>query len=350
MKKPITQILTLLAILVLFYLGLVIVASVTQLADAADRIYPGSGQPLFWVMIVSLVLFLLIPIYLYLRLPKPLIQPPTDSGPEYEKYLGELRLRMQKNPLLRGMSLDSKENMKIAMGKLTLEADKVIKDTASTVFVSTAVMQNGRLDGLIVLATQFRMVWRIASIYYQRPSPRQMLYLYSNVGATALIADSLDEVQFTELAAPLVAAIFPSLKGAIPGLQGISALLVNSIASGSANAFLTLRVGIVARQYCESLVAPQRKTVRQAATLSALTLVREITTENGTRVVQTVGGAIRDAVGDAVDSTVQGVKNATGKVMDTTLNTTRAVGGAISSKTKDVMLAAEKLATRKEPG
>ncbi|KAB2310681.1 DUF697 domain-containing protein [Betaproteobacteria bacterium SCN2] len=350
MKKPIARILTLLAILVLLYLGLVIVASVTQIADAADRIYLGAGQPLFWVMIVALVLLLLIPVYLYLRLPKPLIQPATDSGPEYEKYLAELLLRMQKNPLLRGMPLDIRDNMSIAMSKLSLEADKVIKDTASTVFVSTAVMQNGRLDGLVVLATQFRMVWRIASIFYQRPSPRQMLYLYSNVGATALIADSLDEVQFTELAAPLVASIFPSLKGAIPGLQGIAALLVNSIASGSANAFLTLRVGIVARQYCESLVAPQRNTVRQAATVSALTLVREITTENGARVVQTVGGAIRDAVGGVVDSTVQGVKNATGKVVDTTVSTTMAVGGAISSKTKGVMKAAEKLTTRKEPG
>ena len=141
-------------------------------------------------------------------------------------------------------------------GKSVTCADKVVQDTANNVFVGTAVMQNGRLDGLIVLVAQLRMVWQIAKIYYQRPSPRQMLYLYSNVGTTVFLADSIQQINFMELAAPLVASVIPSLKGAIPGLQGIATLMVNSIANGSANAFLTLRVGIVTRQYCETLTIP----------------------------------------------------------------------------------------------
>lgn len=52
-------------------------------------------------------------------------------------------------------------------------------------------MKNGRLDGLVVLSCPLRMLWRIASVYYQRPPPRQMLYLYSNVGANVLFADNI---------------------------------------------------------------------------------------------------------------------------------------------------------------
>lgn len=350
MNKAMTRILTALSALLLLYLGVVMAASVVQLADAADRIYLGLGQPVFWVLLTIFVLLLVTPIVLYFRLPKPLIPPAANSGPDHDEFLTELRHRMQRNPRLQGMPLNTNEDIPAAVATLSQEADKVIRDTANMVFVGTAVMQNGRLDGLIVLATEFRMVWRIASIYHQRPSPREMLYLYSNVGAAALLADSIQEIQFSELATPLVASIFPSLKGAIPGLQGIAALLVNSIAHGSANAFLTLRVGIVARKYCESLTTPSRQLIRQSATVSALALVGQIARENGARIVQESWTVVRDAVGGTVDSTVQGVKNTTGKVVDATVSTAKTLGGAVASTARGLKQAAEKITPRKEPG
>lgn len=343
-----TRILTTLSALLLLYLGVVMVASVAQLADAADRTHLGLGQPVFWVLLTIFALLLLTPIVLYFSLPKPLIPPVEKVAPQYDEFLTELRCRMQMNPRLHEMSLDTNEDIPAALARLSQEADKIVRDTASTVFVGTAVMQNGRLDGLIVLATQFRMVWRIASIYYQRPSPRQMLYLYSNVGATALLADNIQEIEFSELAAPLVASIIPSLKGAIPGLQGISTLLVNSLANGAANAFLTLRVGIVARKYCESLTTPSRQDVRQSATVSALALVGQITKENGARIAQSSWNAVRDAVGGAIDSTVQGVKNTTGKAVDATVGAAKVLGDSIVSTARGVKQATEKITTRKE--
>ena len=52
--------------------------------------------------------------------------------------------------------------------------------------------------------------------------------------------------------------------GAIPGFQVFTTIAVNSLLSGSANAFLTLRVGMIAKAYCGSLVAQPRT---QAAAL-----------------------------------------------------------------------------------
>jgi hypothetical protein len=174
-----------------------------------------------------------------------------------------------------------------------------VRGTASAIFASTAVMQNGRLDALVVFGSQVRMTYRIASIYYRRPSPRQMMYLYGNVGANVLVADNLQDVDFAGIVTPVVTAAIPSLKGAVPGLQGISHLLVNSFANGAANAFLTLRVGLIARDYCAALTYPDKARIRRSATLAALSMVAEIAREQGTRVAQAAWGAVSDAASSA---------------------------------------------------
>lgn len=332
-----TRLLWSLCVLLILYLGVVAVASAVQLAAAADRIYLGLGQLTFWMLITGFALLTVTPFVLYFQLPQPLIPPLDTASPQYLEYLTNLRGRLQQNPRLQGVSVNTIEDIPSALAKLSMDADAIVRDTAGTVFVGTAVMQNGRLDALIVLTTQIRMVWRIASIYQQRPSPRQLFYLYSNVGATALLADSIEEIQFTELATPLVAAVIPSLKGAIPGLQGIATLLVNSIANGAANSFLTLRVGMVARQYCESLSAPARSEVRRSATVTALALVGEIVKDNSSRLVQGAWSAVRGGVGNAVDATVKGVKETSAKVVESTISTAKTLGSAVASTTQSVV-------------
>ena len=235
------------------------------------------------------------------------------------------------NPRLLGVELESNEQIPLALAKLGAEADKIVMDSASAVFVSTAVMQNGRLDGLLVLAGQMRMLWRIAAVYYLRPSPRQMLYLYSNVGTNVLIADNIQSIDFAELATPIVVSIFPSMKGAIPGLQGISALLVNSMANGAANAFLTLRVGLLAKAYCEALTTPSQKAVRQSTTTRALGLVATIVKEQGRRVANKSWETVRDSVGSATDATIQGAKDVVSKTSEKTVAGAKTIGRKVSN-------------------
>jgi hypothetical protein len=86
------------------------------------------------------------------------------------------------------MPLATREEIESAVQHLSVEADLVVRKTASAVFLSTALMQNGRLDGLIVLFVQIQMVARIARIYVQRPSPRELVRLYANVAGTAFVA------------------------------------------------------------------------------------------------------------------------------------------------------------------
>lgn len=101
-------------------------------------------------------------------------------------------------------------------------------------------------------------------------------------------------------------------------------LLVNSIANGSANAFLTLRVGLIAKSYCAPIAKPDRAAVRKSATLAALSLLSSITKEKGSQVVRGVWSGASSAVGRASGSVVDGAKRATS-------STGALVIGAVSS-------------------
>jgi hypothetical protein len=159
-----------------------------------------------------------------------------------------------------------------------------------------------------------------------------MLYLYSNVGANVLIADNIQDIDFAELATPIVVSVFPSMKGGIPGLQGISTLLVNSMANGAANAFLTLRVGLLAKAYCEALTTPEQSAVRQSTTTRALGLVATIVKEQGRRVANKSWETLRDTVVTATDTTIQGVKRAVSKTSEKTMQGARSIGEKMSSR------------------
>ena len=302
------------------------IGTIAQLADAADRIHAGAGQPVFWILATGFGLLGLSPLYLYVRLPKPLIPPPADDPVAQAHYMILLKARLIENPNLHGMTIVSDEDVAAALEQLSARADGIVRETAQVVFASTAVMQNGRLDGLAVMLLQIRMVWRVASVFYGRPSPRQMIYLYSNVGTNALMADSIQEIEFAEIAAPLVASAIPSLKGAIPGLQGIASLLVNSIASGTANAFLTLRVGCMARRYCAAATRPEDVDIRKGATAEAFSMVGGITKEAGKRIVQSTWSAVKSAIEEAASSTMDGIKG----VANDTIDKLKAMGDWIS--------------------
>jgi uncharacterized protein DUF697 len=272
-----------------------IVAGVTSLISLADRIHPVAGTIVFWGVCLAVGFFALYCVIAYARLPAALTPPEERSGPQHKAYLQALRARLAGNPRTRGLPLVTLAEIEAAVGQLSNEADKVVRRTASTVFLSTALMQNGRLDGLVVLFTQIQMVNRVARVYVQRPSPRELIRLYANVAGTALIASGLESLDLGQMIAPLATSVVPAIKGGIPGFSGISALLVRCISNGAANAFLTLRVGEVARRYCALTSRCSRDSIRKSATAAAVHHLGRIVRENGALVVRKIWEAARDS-------------------------------------------------------
>src|SRR3989440_108589 len=300
-----------LAVMITVCLVSLIVAGATSLISLADRIHPVAGTVVFWAVCLTAGFFALYCAIAYARLPAALVPPKETSGPKHEAYLRALRVRLANNPRARKLPLATTAEIEAAVAQLSKQADLVVRRTASTVFLSTALMQNGRLDGLIVLFTQIQMVGRIARIYVQRPSPRELVRLYANVAGTAFVASGLESLDLGEMVAPLAVSVVPALKGGIPGLSGISALLVKCVSNGAANAFLTLRVGEVARRYCELTSRCSADVIRKSATAAAVQHLGRIVRENGALVVKKIWASTGRALIDSGVSKAEDIAGAT---------------------------------------
>lgn len=296
MKKILAALAVLLVVCVL---GLLMMA-IEQIAGFAGRFHPVAGAVAFWAMMALVAGAALFALFEYYRLPVALAPPAESSEEEHQRYLALLRRRLRRNPKFKDQPLESVDEIHAALAALQIEADNIIRRTAATVFVSTAAMQNGRLDGLAVLLTQTRMVWQIARLYVQRPSARDLIYLYGNVAGTALFASSLESIDLSDIFAPVTASMAPAVFGAIPGASGVSHFVVRCVSHGAANAFLTLRVGEVARRYCEATSPTSQQEIRLGATAAAVAHLRRIVTENVSKIFTTIGGTVAKRGADAI--------------------------------------------------
>jgi hypothetical protein len=342
MSTPVRRILSWFAFFTTLLLAVVVVNQVLQLAEFGARIHPRVGDGVFWGIVFVLGFTLAVPLVLVARLPKPLVPPAQAEGPEFEEHVRRLGRRLQANPRLAGRSLGAVAEVEEALRELDSGATGVIRQAGSRAFILTAISQNGALDALIVLGIQARLVWDVAHVYQQRPGLREMTTLYANVLATALIAAELDDADLAEALQPALAAASGSVVGAVPGLGGIGTLAGNAILSGTGNAFLTLRVGIIAREQSRALVRLPRRTLRRLAVVQAGAMLAGITSEGGRKVAgiitqQAWAGAVglASGVGRAVAATPgavgRGVVSASGGMARGVTSASEAVGDAVSS-------------------
>ena len=80
--------------------------------------------------------------------------------------------------------------------------------------------------------------------------------------------------------------------------------------SGTANAFLTLRVGIIAKKYCGALVLPERRVLRRSAVSQAAQMLGAIARDGARRVVGAFLTASKTRAGDAARGFGESVKQA----------------------------------------
>jgi Domain of unknown function (DUF697) len=264
----------------------VVINQTAGVVQLAKEIHPVAGTVTLWGLLLAYTGMIAVPLVIVIRMPKPLEPPTTESGPEFENHLKRLGERLAANPRVKLAAIQpvDRQGIEKAIRVLDDDANTIVKQMATTVFLTTAVSQSGRLDALLVLAAQSRMVWRIAHLYYQRPSLRELTHLYANVAMTSFVAGELDDLELHQMIQPVVAGTLGAAGGVIPGFQVLTTIMVNSLLSGSANAFLTLRVGIIAKDFCGSLVAKPRTQVRRAAGSEAARLLSGIVKESGARV------------------------------------------------------------------
>ena len=243
-----------------------------QIVQSARAVNVVFGNGVMWGLIFTYCILLTTPLVLWFRVPKRILPPEATEGTAaYDRFLADFKKRLSRHPRLRGHALNSTTDIETALRKLDKHADDVVTSTASAVFLSTAVLQSGRLDVLVVFAAQTRLIWQVAHVYYQRPSLRDFVQLYANVASTAFMAAGIEDIDVDVL----VGTIFGSTVAAIPGMH----LLASSVLSGSANAFLTLRVGMITKEYCRCTVRVEKAGLRRTATVKAAKLLGSIVRE-----------------------------------------------------------------------
>lgn len=272
------------ALLILVLFVIFVINQTILVVGFADRLHPIFGSIVLGILVVIYAACIFVPVYFFLRMPSPAKLPRSEDDPGFPAYLNDLAKRLRKNDLVAGRALASKDDIEAALKIIDKQADDAIKKTAGRIFISTAVSQNGKLDGIIVLAAQSKLVFDVARCYYQRPTIRNLLYLYANVAAMVFLATELEDMDLSEIIQPVLAGVLGSATGAIPGFQVASMILVSSVISGSSNAYLTLRVGAMTKHYCRSLTRPSRRTVRHSATIEAAKMLGAIVAEGSKKI------------------------------------------------------------------
>jgi hypothetical protein len=338
MKRSMIRITLLIASLLLVAFTVGVVNQTAQVVTLAGTLAPWFGNIVLWILLAIYAACIGVPLYLIFRFPKPLTAPASEDDLTYPAHLELLKARLAANPHLGGTIAASKAEVEQALKKLDSVAEERTRAAASRVFISTAISQNGSLDILLVLSAQQKLILDIARIYSERPSLRDLLVLYANVAGTAFVAGGLDELDVSEQMEPVLGALMGSALGAIPGLGAATTVLTNSILSGTANAYLTLRVGIIAQQYSRSVVLPPRRNVRRSAMLKATGMLGSITLEGSKRIMISVKNAAKHRAGAAVGAAGDNVRLAGGAVRDggtaaasATLQGARSVGASLSS-------------------
>jgi hypothetical protein len=338
MKRSLIRIALLVLTLILVSFSVIIVNQTAQVVGLAATIAPWFGTVVLWVLLAVYALCIGVPLYLIFRFPKPISPPASEDDPAYPAHLELLRARLATNPHLSGTLVAAQSDIESALASLDLLAEERIRAAASRVFMSTAISQNGSLDVLLVLSAQQKLVLDIAQIYKERPSLGDLMVLYANVAGTALLAGELDELDASEHMEPVLGALLGSVLGAIPGLSAATTVLTNSILSGTANAYLTLRVGVIAQQLSRSVVRPPRRTVRRSAMVKATGMLGGITVDGSKRIVMSVRGVVKGRAGAAVGAAGDNVRSAGGAVRDAgsaaasaTAHGVRSVGNSLSS-------------------
>lgn len=284
---------------------IILINQLNELAVLADDLVP-KGSVIAWSVFAILFTLFLIPIIQLALLPKPLKRPKVNDRDQanilnpikdlvfYRKYKKrvlrnfktynrefDIDIELKKNLINATELLDIQGALKEIEKIIDKESNKIIKQHANAIFVSTAISQNSGLDSILLLKIQIEMIWKIAHLYNQKPHWRELLSIYINVFANGLMAIGISEIPIDKVVEKITSNAFQqSMLGKIPGVDfaaSLTSFLSDCLFEGTLNGLLTLRIGYITRDYCnysvkfnkvQSVKHASKKAIIQMRTLS----------------------------------------------------------------------------------
>lgn len=268
------------------FILLFILMLLSSVLDVGERLYglhPYISYGFYGLVVILVFVLLIRPVYVILIKHTFNIQTSLDEGtnlkllkqsarrllsydfiPEEEKEAIKLNISNGK-ALIPVLS-------KVYQGPIKKEMSSRMRKHAKTVMVSTAISQNGRLDFITIMHVNLRMIKELVELSGFRPSYQQLAKLSVNVITTALVAEGLENLDISDV---LPQSTLNSLSE-IPLIKPI----LSSVTQGISNALLTLRIGIVTREYLFTTSKELTKNaIRKTALLEAASLTPQVVAE-----------------------------------------------------------------------
>lgn len=293
--KALKKVLLFAGITVVLFFIITIVNQLIGLYTHLSRIHSVLAIAVIVPVGLFFLLILYAPIHGFIRHPKMLAVPTETEGEYYDTYISKQYDRLCKNKALQKADYrfegnSEEERVRHAFKALKRLSDEEIRTNANAVFLTTAISQNGALDGLAVFITLVKMIYNVTAIYENHPPLKRLLYLYVQIASVALIAKSIEDMDLIEeQLEPVLTSIFGgSIVSLIPGGIGIANLIITSMVEGSVNALLTLRVGTITQRYLCAMTAIDKKSLRRGASLEAAAHLSTIIGKNAAFIVKNI--------------------------------------------------------------
>ena len=122
-------------------------------------------------------------------------------------------------------------------------ANKLIRDTAFQVGLTTSISQSEKVDTLIVSISEINLIKKLVFLYGYRPNDAQMLKIYKSVLTNALLAYGVQSATTS-----IAGGIGKLIGGAAKEIPFISTV-IGSVTDGTINATLTAIIGFQTIRY-----------------------------------------------------------------------------------------------------
>jgi hypothetical protein len=272
-------------------LGLAVIGNALLIGDRLGRVNTDLEATFYFLLVGLFYLLFLHPLVAIAIRPRMLIHPflnresiisPGDAKSAAKRIWRNGNLDESEKRQLK-VAWRNEDALALAVRTIFLEkhksADMLIQKHAQMAFISTAVSQNGSLDGVMLAYTNMKLIRAMVEHYACRPSFSQLMRMYSQVLACALVAQRLEDVELEDIFPQLGASVGGGVASWVPGLQ----FAMTALLQGLGSAFLTLRTGMLAKQYIvaggtDFDVPTARKTASREAAKMIWPVILEIAT------------------------------------------------------------------------
>lgn len=218
------------------------------------------------------IVFIIKPMLQVLILPSYI--PPTKNRNEIERVLKKRVNRLQKNKYLKNFDFGKYNSLdlayKDAVNILESKVDQVRQVYISKVFYSTALVQNGFMDSIIILSANINLIKEIFTIYNGRATAKDLVHIATKIYTSLAIAGSEGVEYATD---ELFSKFGSDLLKSIPFIDKI----MGSAADGFVNAMLVARISFITENYCKLLYIENDKSLLPslAVVLATVNLIKK---------------------------------------------------------------------------